>query len=73
MTYFTIEQLQEIYAANTIHEGVHYQMQPRPGLHEAHLAGLRAVAEALEDKFEDVQSACCQSAADYYSSSHYNS
>lgn len=66
LTYFTVEQLQAIYEANCVHEGTRYVMGPRPGIHDAHLNGLKAVALALEDKFEDVRADCCDSTMRHY-------
>lgn len=63
MDYFTIEQLQKIYEENNVHGGIRYVMHPRPGMHEAHLNALTAVAEAIEERAERDRDACCEATA----------
>ena len=63
MDYFTIEQLHEIYAAAFVTPGSAGVTVPAS---VAHLRALQAVAEAMEDKFDDIKSACCESAEECY-------
>ena len=44
----TLRELQTIYRENCIHDGLLYDHQPRPGVHEAHLNALAAVQRAVE-------------------------
>lgn len=66
MIEITIEQAQKIYEENNVHDGKRIATTKPPEIHAAHLNALKAVIEAVENKWNMRMSDCCESAADHY-------